>query len=648
MELEDEFAFLEEGDIVMSAAKHKQKTGFSPAAVIVITRREIEESGATTLMELLRRYPAVDVYEFDPLYPTAEIRGTYRIMLMLDGRETNLEMFVSPFYQILPVALTEIERIEIVLGPNSALYGANAVSAVINLVSRKPEKDFHADAWLAAGERNGTNFSARVTDGLGPLALQATIGHERSDSWAKRGALAKDVTRATGTARLDIGESSLTLDGGAVLVTGRIFGLMGYIESEDMLLSHARAEFEWRDITLRAYWYRMQGVLDLELGLVYPDNRDISLGEDPVFDMTGDTAQIEGQYNLQIYEDNLLIVGVDFRFTRYHCNTFLSPDIQESRFGVFAHDEQRLWEKVMLTGSLRFDWNSKTDWALSPRAAVVYNPAGEHYLRLSGGTAFRKPSLMETSMDFKIDADPAFPELKELFEVKGLSNKNLENEILATVELGYRGAMLENTLRLGADFYLGFNRNMLGFSTDVKFEQTPLGPQINIDDSDVGYTNEGDDNNNLGLHLNAEYDPVEQLTLFARADYRYMWLLHTGEQYNAYPELLMSAGGTLRLDCSLTIHLAYVYITRRDSEVRNPYSILGDSIDNDTPARHYLMGSLMQSFALGDSSISAGITFFNLFNNAFREEPGVITDKGDNYGGELLRRRIMLTARLVY
>jgi iron complex outermembrane receptor protein len=131
-------------DRVTVAARHPQPITESPSTVIVITREDIEDSGATSLPDLLRRYPAVHVYVTDPLYPAMMIRGTIRVLVLVDGREVNLELVVAPIYELIPVGLEDIERIEIVLGPNSALYGANAVSAVFNIQTRKPADGLHA------------------------------------------------------------------------------------------------------------------------------------------------------------------------------------------------------------------------------------------------------------------------------------------------------------------------------------------------------------------------------------------------------------------------------------------------------------------------------------------------------------------------
>jgi outer membrane receptor protein involved in Fe transport len=645
--LDDEFAFLQEEDVVFSAAKHQQKVGFSPSAVIVITRREIEESGALTLMELLRRYPAVHVYEFDPMYPTAEIRGSYQVLMLLDGREVNLELYAAPFYSFLPVGLKDIERIEIVLGPNSALYGANAVSAVINVTSRTPGDEFHADLSTAAGSHGSSLIEGILEGGTGPLAGRASLGIDRGLSWMDRDLQSKDILRTHATLRLRIPGGQLIANGGLVTGAGRVFALAGYMDCREIIMAHARADLEIADFKARVYWYGLRTRLDLDLGLVHPD-MGVSLGKVPTLEFAGDTVQAEAQYNAELFADNLLIAGMDFRVTSFRSDQLVDGDILEYRLGIFLHDEHRFSERLLLTLGARFDWNNKTEPGTSPRAALVYNPAGEHFLRLSAAMAYRKPSLMETSANFFIDENPAFPEIDELFERKGISNASLQNESLAAVELGYRGALLDRALRLGADFYLGFNRNTIDFASDIRFDQTPLGPRINIAESRLGYGNAGRDINVFGVHFNAEAEPARELTLFLRGDFRHRWVVPGGGRDIWVSRLLSSAGGTLRLPFGLVVHLALVYVGERDNEIRDPVSVLAPPIVATVPVRFYALCALNYKIELGASRVDLGLALFNPFGGRFREETGTRAPDGSNFGGELLGTRAMLTARFRY
>jgi iron complex outermembrane receptor protein len=132
-ELMDEFALLEEEDIVYSAAKHKQEISESPSAVTVITREQIENTHCTDVICLMRMVPEVDVLRMAPGQASVGTRAltndlANKGLVLVDGREINLEILGLPLWQILRVHLEDIERIEILRGPASALYGANAHS----------------------------------------------------------------------------------------------------------------------------------------------------------------------------------------------------------------------------------------------------------------------------------------------------------------------------------------------------------------------------------------------------------------------------------------------------------------------------------------------------------------------------------------
>jgi outer membrane receptor protein involved in Fe transport len=638
-----EWEMLAEQEVVLTAAKHKQKAGFSPSAVIVITRRDIEESGATSLLDLLRLYPAVHVYITDPLYPSAMIRGTIRALLAIDGREVNLEIYPAPFYALVPISIHQIERIEIVLGPNSALYGANAVSTVINIATRKPTADLHADLSVATGEHGNTLLEGLLEGGL---ALQGVFSIDRAASWMDRESISRDLIRSNLTMRLKLGQGDLTASGGILSGGGRFFGLMGYMDFDRMLLANCQLEFERGDLKTRLYWYGFRGTFDLELDLVHPDT-NIELGDTPLFVFSGDTFQAEAQYDFSLFADNLLIAGADFRVTSLRSDQIVNPEILDYRFGIFLHDEQRFLEKLLLTLGARFDWNNLTDPAVSPRAALVYNPAGEHFLRLSGAMAFRKPTLLETSINFRVNENAAFPEIKALFEQKGISNPGLDNEILTGFELGYRGSVLDRVLRFGADVYLDMNRNWVSFNTDFVF-RPPFNVQIDVENSKVGYVNSEDDFNVLGCNFFVEGEPLEYLTLFLRGEYRHEWQPGGTKTAGKVPSYQGSAGGTLRLPFGLIIHLAAVHVAGRRDNVRDPQSILAPSIWQDLPALTYLLANVVWRLEAGPSRIDLGLSLFNPFGGRFREKAGVRAPDGSNYGGEWIGTRAMLTARFQY
>ncbi len=645
-EVMDEFALLQEQDVVFSAARHRQKTGFSPSAVIVITKEQIQESGALTLLELLRRYPEVNVFQHDPMYPSADIRGTVRVILLVDGRGVNLEFFQSPFYTAMPAGMNSIERIEIVLGPNSALYGADAVAAVINVVTRKPSREFQADVQLAAGEHGTSVLDGAVQGGVGPVSARLTFGVDQADSWMQRKLHSKRLARVEGIIRLELSGGDLTLRGGLLAGSGRFFGGVGYFDFAEYQIPYAQANLEIYDLKVQVVYHGLRTSYDFVMGLVEPNLGE--LGRMPHFCTDGDTIQAGVQYDLEPFEGNLLIGGIDGRFTSYREDEFVNPDVQEYRLGVFVHDEQRFAEKVLVTLGARVDYNSISDAAVSPRAAVVYNPAGEHFLRLSGGMAFRKPTLLESSVNFHIVAKPAFPEVAELFEKYGPSNPDLNNEKLMMFEAGYRGALLDGALRLSADAYFGSSWDNIHFETYVHVEDTPLGPRIVPEESRVRYDNSGHDDMIIGVNAGAAWEPDESLSLFVKGEFRHGWLTEDKSRNPWVVNLQATAGGTLRTGSGFTLHLAGVYTGSRGKAIRNPESIMLPEIPTEAPPRFYLLAAARYTFRLKGSRADLGLSVFNPLAGRFREQTGVITGDGSNYGGELIGRRAVLSVRVRY
>ena len=189
-------------------------------------------------------------------------------------------------------------------------------------------------------------------------------------------------------------DGALTLDGGLIAGSVLLFSDgIGYVPVNDILFTHAKVDFELGDLKARAYWYHIEAETDIELNLTHPD-MGITLGTFPTMHLYGDVFHTDVQYDLKPFENNLLIAGADFWYTHYYADQIVDNDLIEIRLGAFLHDEHRFLDRILLTVGARFDYNSKTKAAVSPQVAAVFNPAGEHFIRLSWGMAFRKPVLM--------------------------------------------------------------------------------------------------------------------------------------------------------------------------------------------------------------------------------------------------------------
>lgn len=165
---------------VTSASKRAEKSINSPLSTTVLSRDEIINSGATSIPEALRLIPGMIIREKTTGNYDAHIRGNDNLppknmfiysensisLVMIDGRPVYNYAFGGSFWETLPVELNDIDRIEVIRGPSSALYGPNAVSGVVNIITLKPEiNKFKTDASVQIGNNNAKLANASVAFG---------------------------------------------------------------------------------------------------------------------------------------------------------------------------------------------------------------------------------------------------------------------------------------------------------------------------------------------------------------------------------------------------------------------------------------------------------------------------------------------------
>ena len=132
--------------VTMSATGEPQRASDVPAEMIIITADDIRRSGADTIPDMLRFVPGVDVRSYGTQDAAVGIRGydtalNPRVLVLLDGRQVYQDDYGLTVWSLIPVTISEIRQIEIIKGPSAALYGFNAVSGVINIVTYDPLRD---------------------------------------------------------------------------------------------------------------------------------------------------------------------------------------------------------------------------------------------------------------------------------------------------------------------------------------------------------------------------------------------------------------------------------------------------------------------------------------------------------------------------
>jgi len=357
-------------EVVVTATRDTEEIRKIPANVTVITREEIEQSTAQNVVDVLRN--EVDVQVKDDYgngkSASVDIRGfgetgLLNSLVLVDGRRTNeIDLSGVDWTQI---PLDQVERIEIVRGPASVLYGDNAMGGVINIITKRPEKPFSAYVETVGGSYGFNRESASVGGKWGPLSAILNASHNDTDGYRVNGFLrAEDVG---GKLIYDLNENiSFNLNGSFHLDDQ---GLPGDVP-QNIFLAYRRATLAPDDKAITNDWYlllgtkanlwdfgrlemdvsyRDRGVADFYRSFEYDDKRDLS------------TWGVTPRYILEkpVWTlPNKLTAGIDFYSG--DSNVFSESTSGDSRVevkkqstGLYLLDELSLLKNLILSAGYR-------------------------------------------------------------------------------------------------------------------------------------------------------------------------------------------------------------------------------------------------------------------------------------------------------
>jgi iron complex outermembrane receptor protein len=183
--------------VTTSATGKPQRKSETPATMDIITAEDIRRSGATTIPQLLQRLPRLDVYTWSQSSADVAIGGlnqgaSSRVMVLVNGRENYQDALGALAWQQIPVSLDEIRQIEVIKGPNSALFGFNAYAGVINIITNNPAFDT-VDAARGTIGSNGVRNASVVRSFRFPKGgLRLSAGFTQSNDTGFHPAFADD------------------------------------------------------------------------------------------------------------------------------------------------------------------------------------------------------------------------------------------------------------------------------------------------------------------------------------------------------------------------------------------------------------------------------------------------------------------------
>lgn len=422
---------------VVSASRREQPVSEAPVAISVVTAEDIRQSGALSIPDLLRSVSGVDVITFSVRDQQVGIRGfngpvINKLLVLIDGRSVYNDFLGNVYWSLFPVTMEEIERIEVIKTPISTLYGANAFSGVINIITKTPRSLAGTHLNLTAGSRETYLGSLIHAGEWKKFHYKISAGLDRTDEWG-RDDRAGEIDRGNFYLGYDIGpEHTVGISGGRTHLDDFkvfVFETFGAIR-ENGHYDYLQADYRNGGLKVRAF--RKSEFLDQVIERSPQPN---------MWDVV--TYDTEAQYAFEAWERHSAVIGADYRHIGLEKNNYIGKDRSQDLYALFLEDEVRITEKVRLNAGVRYDHHPLIKGHFAPRGAILYTPAQGHDLRFSVAQAFRNPTLLESFLQSTTTG---------AVTVIGVGNPDLEPEGVTSYEAGYRTTLAQRAT-LGVNFF---------------------------------------------------------------------------------------------------------------------------------------------------------------------------------------------------
>jgi iron complex outermembrane receptor protein len=496
-------------EIVVSASKTEQQLVDAPATMTVIGERALTVAPSNNYAELLRAVPGVNITQISARDVNVNSRGATSSLAtsqltVVDGRSVYLDFFGFTMWEFVPTDLDEIKRIEVIRGPASAVWGANALNGVVNFITKTPREMAGQSVTFGVGTfeksinhngaDNGTMFYARGTHAQAVndrWSYKISAGLYDSDALARPTGLVPNGGTTeypafvnTGTrqprfdARVDydfVGGDKLEMSAGAGGTDGMMHTGIGPFRIErGARMIYWKTTYTKKAFRLQAFMNSLEGEAT-NVVAVTPAGQPLGLTFAPkTFDVeVGDTRLLGGRH--------ALTYGGNIRANRFELS--IAPgENSRNEGGAYIQDEFMVSDMFRIVAGARVDKFSSIDHAVfSPRLALVMKPTADQSVRISYNRAFRAPSMVNNNLDTTIATplplglvNPAFGNAVFLVPTTAVGNPDLKEESVDAYEVAYTGYLGDRTLLSAAVFYTKY-KDGIYFTQTAEWLTAPPG-----------------------------------------------------------------------------------------------------------------------------------------------------------------------------
>ena len=515
-----------EETVVVTASKVESTLVNAPATMSVVTAEAILNSSAQNYGDLLRSVPGMNVIQVsarDVQLTNRQATGTVATsqLALVDGRTIYLDFFGVILWDTVPLSPSEIKQIEVVRGPASAVWGANALTGVVNIITRTPRESRGTEATFSAGLLSG---DAGSREGEGPGATygaSAVLARAPNERWSYKlsaGYFHSDAfPRPVGTIpripdpRIPgafVGGASYPIDGPGA--PGTAFENTGSdqpkvdVRADQELSGGARMSYSLGVAASEGIVHTGIGPFHIEHGSYFGYGRvgytrgslkatafvnvvdaqaPSLLATDPgtlgplQLDFKTQSYDLEVGHSTVVGGRHILSYGGNVRRNNFEIT--LAPNGKDrTELGAYFQDEFFVGRFRLAAGGRVDKFGNLDDPAFSPRVTAMFKPSPTHVIRLSFNKAFRSPSVVNNFLDIAIvtpaDLSPLAPFLPPQLRpvvatpfplvVRAAGNQDLKEESLTAYEIGYTGTFKDRTT-IGLAFYVNDTDDNVNFVT---------------------------------------------------------------------------------------------------------------------------------------------------------------------------------------
>lgn len=412
--------------VVVTVSRRQEKALDAPASIATVSADEVARIAAVNVADHVVTLPGIDRAQTGLAQSTVVARGFNNVfsgtlLTIIDNRYARIPSLRFNAYSMFPTTDLDIDRIEVSLGPGAALYGPNAASGVMHLITSSPLDKQGSAVSLAGGERS--LFHAQFRTAHAPsenFGLKISGQYQRGNDWEYNDDPGEEAARAAGCkicvrdysserytvdARLDFrvaGDGDLVVNGGTSTLAGGVeMTGIGAFQVRNWGYNYLQSRFS-KGRLFGQFFLNMtnsgseagtpagEGTFGLRTGQAVVDQSRMM------------AAQF--QYGFELGSRQSFTYGVDWQRTEPRTGGTINggneDDDMISEIGGYVHSETSLGDKLDLVTAVRIDNHSRLeDPNISPRAALVFKPAEHQNFRLTYNRAFATPSTNNLFLD---------------------------------------------------------------------------------------------------------------------------------------------------------------------------------------------------------------------------------------------------------